>query len=143
MQTKPITGSEALALGALEAGVQYVSGYPGSPATATVEALMSLSGPGVRVEWSTNEKSAFDAAFGASLAGIRTLVCIKSVGLNVALDSLMVSNLAAGDGGFVVLVGGPRRLQRGDGSPPRSATPSLPDRPQREPQSRRRRRLDC
>jgi indolepyruvate ferredoxin oxidoreductase alpha subunit len=105
MQTRPITGSEALALGALEAGVQYVSGYPGSPATATVEALLPLAGPGVRVEWSTNEKSAFDAAFGASLAGIRALVCLKSVGLNVALDSLMVSNLAGGDGGFVVLVG--------------------------------------
>jgi indolepyruvate ferredoxin oxidoreductase alpha subunit len=105
MKTRPITGSEALALGALEAGVQYVSGYPGSPATATVEAMLRLAGPGVRVEWSTNEKSAFDAAFGASLTGIRTLVCIKSVGLNVALDSLMVSNLAAGDGGFVILVG--------------------------------------
>jgi indolepyruvate ferredoxin oxidoreductase alpha subunit len=105
MQSRPITGSDALALGALEAGVQYVSGYPGSPATATVEALLRLSGPGVRVEWSTNEKSAFDAAFGASLAGIRALVCVKSVGLNVALDPLMVSNLAAGDGGFVVLVG--------------------------------------
>jgi indolepyruvate ferredoxin oxidoreductase alpha subunit len=105
MQTGPITGSEALAIGALEAGVQYISGYPGSPATATVEAILRLAGPGVQAEWSTNEKSAFDAAFGASLTGMRTLVCLKSVGLNVALDSLMVSNLAAGDGGFVVLVG--------------------------------------
>ena len=105
MRADTITGSEAVALGALDAGVQYVSGYPGSPATGTVEALFRLDFPEVRVEWSTNEKSAFDAAFGASLAGMRTLVCLKSVGLNVALDSLMVSNLAAGDGGFVILAG--------------------------------------
>jgi indolepyruvate ferredoxin oxidoreductase alpha subunit len=101
---RAITGSEALAYGALDAGVQFVTGYPGSPSTATVEALLRLAS-GVRVEWAINEKSAFDAAFGASLAGLRTFLCLKSVGLNVALDSLMVSNLAAGPGGFVILVG--------------------------------------
>ena len=100
-----ISGSEALAHGAIEAGVQYVTGYPGSPSTATLEALLRLADEQVRIEWAINEKSAFDAAFGASLAGIRSLVCLKSVGLNVALDSLMVSNLAPGDGGFVILVG--------------------------------------
>jgi indolepyruvate ferredoxin oxidoreductase alpha subunit len=108
-----MTGSEALAHGALEAGVQFVTGYPGSPSTATLEALLHVQGPAlstgaghqVRVEWAINEKSAFDAALGASLAGIRSLVCLKSVGLNVALDSLMVSNLAGGDGGFVILAG--------------------------------------
>ena len=100
-----ITGSEALAHGALEAGVRFVTGYPGSPSTSTVEALLRLAGEGVRIEWATNEKSAFDAAFGASLAGVRSLLCLKSVGLNVALDCLMVSNLAAGDGGFVILAG--------------------------------------
>ncbi len=100
-----MTGSLALAHGALEAGVRFVTGYPGSPSTATVEALVRLAHPGVRIEWAINEKSAFDAAFGASLAGIRSLLCLKSVGLNVALDSLMVSNLAGGDGGFVILSG--------------------------------------
>jgi indolepyruvate ferredoxin oxidoreductase alpha subunit len=70
-----------------------------------VDALLHLAGDQVRIEWAINEKSAFDAAFGASLAGFRALLCLKSVGLNVALDSLMVSNLAAGDGGFVILVG--------------------------------------
>jgi len=100
-----ITGSEALARGALEAGVQFVTGYPGSPSTGTVDALLRLARDGVRIEWAINEKSAFDAAFGVSLAGVRTLLCLKSVGLNVALDSLMVSNLAPGDGGFVILVG--------------------------------------
>jgi indolepyruvate ferredoxin oxidoreductase alpha subunit len=105
MTTAKITGSEALAYGALEAGLQFVTGYPGSPSTSTFEAVLRLAGKEVRAEWAINEKSAFDAAFGASLAGVRALLCLKSVGLNVALDSLMVSNLAAGDGGFVILVG--------------------------------------
>jgi indolepyruvate ferredoxin oxidoreductase alpha subunit len=100
-----ITGSEALAYGALEAGVEFVTGYPGSPSTAVVEALLRLAGDQVRIEWAVNEKSAFDTAFGASLARVRSLLCLKSVGLNVALDSLMVSNLAGGDGSFVILVG--------------------------------------
>lgn len=100
-----ITGSEALAFGAIAAGVRYVTGYPGSPSTATVEALIRLADPATRIEWATNEKSAFDSAFGASLAGVRSLLCLKGVGLNVALDSLMVSNLAGGDGGFVILAG--------------------------------------
>jgi indolepyruvate ferredoxin oxidoreductase alpha subunit len=105
MLTKLISGSEALARGALEAGVQFVTGYPGSPSTATVEALLRLDSGQVRVEWAINEKSAFDAALGASLAGMRVLVSLKSVGLNVALDSLMVANMAPGEGGFVILVG--------------------------------------
>lgn len=105
MKAMEITGSEALAYGALEAGVQYVTGYPGSPSTATVEALLRLADDHVRIEWAINEKSAFDSGFGASLAGVRALICLKSVGLNVALDSLMVSNLAPGEGGFVMLVG--------------------------------------
>ena len=100
-----ISGSQALAHGALDGGVQFVTGYPGSPSTNTVDALLELAGEGVRIEWAINEKSAFDAAFGASLAGVPSLLCLKSVGLNVALDSLMVSNLAPGDGAFVILVG--------------------------------------
>jgi indolepyruvate ferredoxin oxidoreductase alpha subunit len=105
MKQNEITGSQILAHGALEAAVDYVTGYPGSPATGVVDALLHLAGDHVRIEWAINEKSAFDASFGASLAGFRALLCVKSVGLNVALDSLMVSNLAAGDGGFVILVG--------------------------------------
>jgi indolepyruvate ferredoxin oxidoreductase alpha subunit len=105
MTSIEITGSQALAYGALEAGVDYVTGYPGSPATGVVDALLELADDQVRVEWAVNEKSAFDAAFGASIAGFRTLLCLKSVGLNVALDSLMVSSLAPGPGGFIILVG--------------------------------------
>ncbi len=105
MKPEEITGSQALAYGALGAAVDYVTGYPGSPATSVVEALLDLAGDRARIEWAINEKAAFDAAFGASLAGFRSLLCLKSVGLNVALDSLMVSNLAGGSGGFVILVG--------------------------------------
>ena len=105
MPDPEMTGSEALAHGILTSGARFVTGYPGSPATATVEALLRLAPDEIQIEWAINEKSAFDAAFGASLAGVRTLVCLKSVGLNVALDSLMVSNLAPGDGAFVLLVG--------------------------------------
>lgn len=100
-----MTGSQALARGAIEAGVQFATGYPGSPSTSVVDALLQLASDQLRIEWAVNEKSAFDAALGGSLAGIRSLLCLKGVGLNVALDSLMVSNLAAGDGGFVILVG--------------------------------------
>lgn len=105
VMVREVSGSEALALGALQAGVQFVTGYPGSPATATVDALLRAADNRLRIEWAINEKSAFDAALGASLAGVRSLVCLKSVGLNVALDSLMVANLSGGDGGLVILSG--------------------------------------
>jgi indolepyruvate ferredoxin oxidoreductase alpha subunit len=105
MTVRETTGAEALSQGALDAGVRFVTGYPGSPATSVVNALLRHGGQDARIEWAINEKSAFDAAFGASLAGVRSLLCVKSVGLNVALDSLMVSNLAGGDGGFVILAG--------------------------------------
>jgi indolepyruvate ferredoxin oxidoreductase alpha subunit len=100
-----LSGSEALAYGALEAGVRFVTGYPGSPATDTVEAIQRLGGPHTLVRWAINEKSAADAALGVSLAGGRALLCVKAPGLNVALDTLMVANLAPGDGGFVILAG--------------------------------------
>jgi indolepyruvate ferredoxin oxidoreductase, alpha subunit len=108
--TSQINGSQALAWGAVQAGVTLVTGYPGSPSTEVVEALVALQGQGLcgdalQIEWASNEKSAFDAALGLSLAGRRSLVCLKNVGLNVALDSLMVANLAGGPGGLVVLVG--------------------------------------
>jgi indolepyruvate ferredoxin oxidoreductase alpha subunit len=100
-----INGGEALAWGAVEGGVQFVTGHPGSPGTAVVDELLRMKLAHIRLEWGINERSAFDAAFGASLAGVRSLVCFKSVGLNVALDSLMVSNLSGGDAGFVILTG--------------------------------------
>jgi indolepyruvate ferredoxin oxidoreductase alpha subunit len=103
---RPSSGAHALAQGALEAGVSLVTGYPGAPATAVVDALLARTGPGeVRVEWTSNEKVAVEVAFGASVAGRRALLAVKSVGLNIALDPLMAINLSGSNAGFVVLVG--------------------------------------
>ncbi len=59
-----ISGSQALAMGAIKAGVQFVTGYPGSPSTSVVDALLQLASDELRIEWAINEKSAFDAALG-------------------------------------------------------------------------------
>lgn len=85
--------------------MNLVTGYPGSPITATVEAFARIVEDSEQVFWAINEKSAADLALGVSLAGGRSLLCVKSPGLNVALDCLMVANLAPGDGGFVILAG--------------------------------------
>ena len=104
--TKLTSGAHALAQGAIEAGVSLVTGYPGAPPTAVVNAILQLTWPGeVRVEWNSNEKVAIEMAFGASLGGMRSLLCVKSVGLNVALDPLMAFNLSGCNAGFVILVG--------------------------------------
>lgn len=103
---KTYNGAQSLAEGALQSGVSYVSGYPGSPATAIVDHLLELSTPDqVRIEWAINEKVAAETAYGYSLGGRRALLCVKSVGLNIALDPLMAINLAGCDAGFVILVG--------------------------------------
>jgi indolepyruvate ferredoxin oxidoreductase alpha subunit len=104
--TQPVSGAVALARGAIEAGVSLVVGYPGAPATSVVTAVLALTSPEeVRVEWTSNEKVAMEMAFGASLGGTRSLLCVKSVGLNVALDPLMAFNLTGCNAGFVILVG--------------------------------------
>ena len=102
MSTKQfLSGNEAIARGAWEAGVHVAAGYPGTPSTEIIENLARYED--VDVEWSTNEKVAFDVAYGASLAGGRSLVAMKHVGVNVALDSLMVTPFAGVHGGFVVI----------------------------------------
>jgi indolepyruvate ferredoxin oxidoreductase alpha subunit len=95
------SGNEAIARGAWEAGVHVAAGYPGTPSTEIIENLALFQD--VDVEWSTNEKVAFDVCYGASLAGARALVSVKHVGLNVALDSLMVTPFSGVHGGFVVV----------------------------------------
>jgi indolepyruvate ferredoxin oxidoreductase alpha subunit len=101
-----VSGAQALARGAIEAGVSLVTGYPGGPATAVVNAILARTAHDeVRVEWNSNEKVAIEMAFGASVGGMRSLLCVKSVGLNVALDPLMVYNLSGCNAGFVLLVG--------------------------------------
>jgi indolepyruvate ferredoxin oxidoreductase alpha subunit len=104
--SKLVSGAYCLALGATESGVKLVTGYPGSPATAVVNAILELTSPDeVRVQWTSNEKVAVEIAFGASLGGQRALLAVKSVGLNIALDPLMTMNLSGCNAGFVILVG--------------------------------------
>jgi indolepyruvate ferredoxin oxidoreductase alpha subunit len=103
--TSFVSGAEALARGAVEAGVELVTGYPGAPATAVFDAVAGLAPGKVRVEWNGNEKVAVEVAFGTALGGRRALLCVKSVGLNIALDPLMTFNLSGCNAGLVALVG--------------------------------------
>ncbi|MEE8390333.1 MAG: indolepyruvate ferredoxin oxidoreductase subunit alpha, partial [Anaerolineae bacterium] len=104
--TPPFSGAYALARGAIEAGVSLVTGYPGAPATAVVNSILELTAPdAVQIEWTSNEKVAIEMAFGASVGGMRALLCVKSVGLNIALDPLMTCNLSGCNAGLVILVG--------------------------------------
>lgn len=96
-----LSGNEAIARGAWEAGVHIAAGYPGTPSTEIIENLARYED--IDVEWSTNEKVAFDVAYGACLAGARALVSMKHVGVNVALDSLMVTPFSGVHGGFVII----------------------------------------
>jgi indolepyruvate ferredoxin oxidoreductase alpha subunit len=106
MLTCQLTGDEALARGAWESGVCLATGYPGSPSTRFLESLVEISKENeVYVEWSANEKVAFEMALGASMGGKRAAVCFKGVGLNVAMDPLMVANLGGVAGGMVVILG--------------------------------------
>ncbi len=100
-----LLGNEAIARGVLESGVQVVAAYPGTPSSEIVDSLARVaSETGQYVEWSTNEKVAFECAAGAAFLGIRSFSAMKSVGFNVAMDPLMVVNLTGVVGGFVFLV---------------------------------------
>lgn len=101
---KLLMGNEAIAMGAIRAGVQFVSGYPGTPSTETLETAAKMRPDDLYVEWSVNEKAALEAAAGASYAGARVMVTMKQVGLNVASDPLMSLAYVGINGGFVVLV---------------------------------------
>jgi len=106
MIRKRFNGDQAIAYGALAAGVSLVTSYPGSPSSGTVEALIGWAKKtDLYVEWSSNEKVAMEMGIGASMAGRRALVCTKSVGLNVMIDPLMVLNLTPVNGGLVILLG--------------------------------------
>ena len=101
---KLFTGNEALALGALQAGVKVVTGYPGTPSTGAIESLLRRRPQGVHVEWSTNEKVAFEIAAGAAWAGQRALCTMKMSGLNVAFDSVISIAYSGVVGGLVIYV---------------------------------------
>ncbi|MCK4470933.1 MAG: indolepyruvate ferredoxin oxidoreductase subunit alpha, partial [Anaerolineae bacterium] len=96
-----LSGNEAIALGAWEAGVRYAAAYPGTPSTEILPALAQYAG--VRAEWASNEKVALDAAVGASFAGARALAAMKHVGVNVASDSLMTLSYTGVGGGLVLV----------------------------------------
>ena len=97
-----ITGNEALALGALRAGVTAVTGYPGTPSTGALAYILDKRPPGVYVEWSTNEKVAFEVATGVSWTGRRALCTMKMSGVNVAYNSLISVAYSGCDGGLVI-----------------------------------------
>jgi indolepyruvate ferredoxin oxidoreductase alpha subunit len=96
-----LSGNEAFALGAWEAGVQYASAYPGTPSTEILENFARY--PGVKAEWASNEKVALDNAIGASFGGARTIAVMKHVGVNVAADSLMSVSYTGVKGGLVLI----------------------------------------
>ncbi|MDP7078652.1 MAG: indolepyruvate ferredoxin oxidoreductase subunit alpha [Candidatus Undinarchaeales archaeon] len=101
-----LMGNEAVARGALEAGVTVASGYPGTPSSEIIETLAPVAtARDIHVEWSINEKVALEVAAGASYAGARALVTMKHVGLNVAADPFMSLTNTGTVGGLVVAVG--------------------------------------
>jgi indolepyruvate ferredoxin oxidoreductase alpha subunit len=98
-----LLGNEAIALGAIRAGVSVVTGYPGTPSTEILETVAKQKNKSIHVEWSVNEKSALEVAAGAAIAGGRAMVTMKQVGLNVASDPLMSLNYIGVEGGLVVV----------------------------------------
>lgn len=104
MHTEFLMGNEAIALGALAAGVNLVAGYPGTPSTEVIETIAKRRSDDVYVEWSINEKAAMEVGAGAAYAGARVLVTMKQVGLNVAADPLMSLEYIGVKGGMVVMV---------------------------------------
>ena len=99
---KLLLGDEAVALGAIHAGLSGVYAYPGTPSTEITEYIQKAA-PQVRSRWCTNEKTAMEAALGMSYAGKRALVCMKHVGMNVCADAFVNSAITGVNGGLVVL----------------------------------------
>lgn len=104
MHTEFLMGNEAIALGALAAGVNLVAGYPGTPSTEVIETIAKRRTDATYVEWSINEKAAMEVGAGAAYAGARVMVTMKQVGLNVASDPLMSLEYIGVKGGMVVMV---------------------------------------
>ena len=99
-------GNEAIARGAIEAGVQVFAAYPGTPSSEASTALIETADKlGHYAEWSTNEKVAFETAYAASISGVRAMTACKHVGINVLADALFSAAYMGTTGGFVVLVG--------------------------------------
>ena len=97
-----LLGNQAIARGAWEAGVSFAAGYPGTPSTEIIETLATRFAE-TNPRWSSNEKVAFEEGMGAAIGGLRVLVTMKHVGLNVAADAFMVFPYSGTNGGFVVV----------------------------------------
>ena len=102
MEKKIMLGNDAIARGAYEAGVKVSSAYPGTPSTEISEFLSKYDE--VYTEWAPNEKVALEVAAGASIAGVRSMACMKHVGLNVASDPLYTLSYTGVGGGLVIVV---------------------------------------
>jgi len=98
-----MSGNQAIARGAYESGVRVATGYPGTPATEIVETAATFSS--IEAMWSVNEKVAFETALGAAFAGVRSMVSMKHVGLNVAADPLFSSSYTGINSGMIIVVG--------------------------------------
>lgn len=105
-EKKLLLGDEALALGALHAGLSGVYAYPGTPSTEITEYIQShplTKERGIHSDWSSNEKTAMESALGVSYSGKRALVCMKHVGMNVCADAFVNSAVTGANGGLVVV----------------------------------------
>ena len=104
-KTVLLMGNEAIARGALEAGVKVCAAYPGNPSSEIIGTLSSAAeSMDLHVEWSVNEKVAMEVVAAASFAGLRGLCSMKQNGLNVSSDFLLNLNLSGTQGGLVVVV---------------------------------------
>ena len=100
---KLMLGNEAVARGAYEAGVRFVSSYPGTPSTEITESIVQYKDD-IFAEWAPNEKVACEAAAGAAIAGARAMTCCKHVGLNVMADPVFSMSYIGANGGLVIAV---------------------------------------
>jgi len=98
---KLLTGNEAIARGAYEAGVLVASAYPGTPSTEILESISQYKE--IYSEWSTNEKVAMELGIGSSIAGARSIVSMKHVGVNVAADPMFTVAYEGVNGGLVIV----------------------------------------
>jgi len=107
MEKLLLLGDEAIAQGAIDAGVSGVYAYPGTPSTEIMEYVLTskdAKNRNIRSGWATNEKTAMEASLGMSYAGKRSIVCMKHVGLNVAADAFINSAITGANGGLLVVV---------------------------------------
>src|SRR5512146_3272815 len=96
-----LSGNEAIARGAFEAGVRVASAYPGTPSTEILENIIKYEG--IDASWAPNEKVALEVGIGAAFAGGRALVAMKHVGVNVAADPLFTLSYTGVNGGLVLV----------------------------------------